>query len=167
MSGNSTYTKLPLTPEMADSGSDYLTFELNGGSARLARLLKAHLEKTGKTAVALEREAKLGSNALGPYARGQRTGITLGTMRKMAKALGMSAFKLGRVVFSKKAGTSSKKKKSAELGNLLSALGVDGSALACTFTIGDDQITVERMNGQEGRPVVVEHGGHRLTISKV
>jgi transcriptional regulator with XRE-family HTH domain len=169
--GNSTYTREPITAEVVKSGSELLTYELNGGRTKLAKMLAAHVEKTGKTKTALGAEAKIGKGAFGKYTRGDNTGISLGTLKKLAKLLGISALALSRRILTyKKDAKKPKGKKpngsSKKLGKLLAALGVGQSELACSFTIGEDRITVERMPGQEGEPVVVEHNGHRLTIAK-
>jgi hypothetical protein len=165
--GNSTYTRDPITEEVIKTGSDLLTYELNGGSKKLAKMLVDFKEQTGKPMTELGRMAKIGKGSFGKYARGQNTGITLGTMKKIAKLLGVSTLRLSRKIIGKhKAPKKAKKTKQPKLDKLLKALGVDQSELACSFTIGDDRITVERMPGQEGQPVVVEHNGHRLTVEK-
>jgi len=165
--GNSTYTKDPITEEVIKSGSDLLTYELNGGSKKLAKMLVDFKEKTGKPMTELGQIAKIGKGSFGKYARGQNTGITLGTLKKIAKLLGIPAMKLSKQILGTHKPTKKAMTKQPKLDKLLAALGVDQSELACSFTIGDDRITVERMPGQEGQPVIVEHNGHRLTVEKV
>ena len=172
--GNSTYTREPITEEVVKNGSDLPTYELNGGSAKLAKMLTAHVKKTGKTKTELGAEAKVGKGAVGKYARGQNTGISLGTLKKLAKLLGISPLALSRKIIhikknakpTKAAKTSKGVKVPRKIQKLMESLGVAPAELACSFTIGDDRITVERLPGQAGEPVVVEHNGHRLTIAK-
>ena len=170
----STYTIGPITEEAAKDGSQHLTYSLaDGGAKKFSKLLHAYMKKHDKSIVKLAEDVGVSKCIFGRYVRGQNTGIALGTLRKVAKVLGMTTVALGKriVVDSKNkakgASTHKQQRVSNKLSKLMAALGVDRSELACSFTIGEDRITVERMAGQEGQPVVVEHNGHRLTVEKV
>jgi len=171
MKSHSTYTKVPITEEVAKSGSQNIAYELNGGAKKLIRMIEHHTKKTGQSKPTFAKAIGLADSAICAYSRGRHRGISMRALRKFAKAFGMSAFELGQKLklggnVKAKAGAKNGAKPPKQIGKLLAALGVGQAELACSFTIGEDRITVERMPGQDEQPVVVEHNGHRLTIAK-
>jgi len=170
MKSNSTYTKAPITEQDAKSGSTALTYELNGGAKVLAKLVERSVTQSGKSKYDFGMDAGLGKSAIYKYSCGRHTGITMGTLRKFAKAFDMSTFALSKKL---KLSTSRKGKKNgapemSKFGELIEALGVNVAESSCSLTVGDERIVVERMPGQDrNQPVIVEHNGHRLTVEKV
>jgi transcriptional regulator with XRE-family HTH domain len=163
---HSTYTREAITKEVATNGSAQLSYELNGGKQTLSEMLREYMKKHNKTILDLAEDLKMSSTTTGKFVRQQNSGVNMGTLRKFSKLLDVPVVKLSQRLFAKHGKPKSQPASKHKLSELLSALGVSQAELACSFTIGDDRITVERMPGQSGEPVVVEHNGHRLTIAK-
>lgn len=166
------FTRQQFTAEFAAKGGPAIVYHLNGGSKTLAKLINQHVTKTGQTKDSFARAAGVSTQPFYRYISGKSGGISLQALRGFAKALDTSAFKLGKklhlapVAKAKVAAKVKPKKKMPSLNEVMDALGVGQTDLACSVVIGNDRLTVERMKGQEHRPVVVEHGGHRFTIEQ-
>jgi len=169
MDSHSTYTKAPITKQSSESGSAHLTYELNGGAAVLVKLIGKHIKKNGQTKKSFGEATGIRKAIVYNYSMAKHTGITMGTLRRFAKAFGLSTFALSKKL---KLSTSGKKQQAKpempKLGELMEALGVNKAEAACSLTVGNERVTVERMPGQDrSQPIVVEHSGHRLTVEKV
>jgi len=169
---NSRYSRDPITTKVLVSGSAKLVYELNGGKEALAVILKKKMRKAKLNRNQLSIEIGMHPSIVGGWVAQKGTGISMGAIRKVSKVVGMEPIKLCRKVFGKQVkGGWGKKAKAPEAPNLeklMSDLGVSTAEAACSLTVGDERVTVERMPGQDrSQPIVVEHSGHRLTVEKV
>jgi len=172
----------PFTPQMAERGEARMIYHLNGGGKVLAKLVSEHADKDGRTTEEIHKSIGMASCTYYGYRNNARDGISLLSLRRFSKLLGVKPYTLGRKLHLKamqstrgKAGVtravtrklkSKPKAKKQTLDQIMESLGVGQPELACSVVIGEDRLTVERMKGQTSQPVVVEHNGHRLTIEK-
>ena len=151
------------------------SMHLNGGGVVVQEILKKRLKEMKLTRQAFAEQAGVSVNTINRLVLGKHPGVRVSHLDKVVKAFGGDTKKVIRAIAAKNkrrpkktGGKPAKQKRGKkELGQILSALGIQQSELSCSFTIGDERITVERMPGQADQPVVVEHGGHRLTVAKV
>jgi hypothetical protein len=157
---------------MLDPAKSGAAMHLNGGKSVVRDLIRADMKKHGLTIKQFAKKARVGVFIVGKLLRCQSAGIRLNKLHAIVRAAGggdtrVVMRKIARMNTGPTPGNGKKGHAPKKLQQLISALAAEPSELAASFTIGEDRITVERLPGRESQPVVVEHGGHRLTIAKV
>ena len=176
-------TKLSSTYSNPDKIEEFLrrrisgNFQLNGGTAVLGKMLKQHVAQTGKTGRAVGKSIGVTSSAFYRLMNGKATGISLLTIRRLSKLLGMMPVQLADKILRRGEETSllparieqqqlliPETMTAEEAAQLLSEARLQlAVAPAVTVTINGTQMTFEQLT-KKADPLVVEQPGWRFVV---
>jgi hypothetical protein len=159
---SSRYRPIDRLVESIEERANNVCFELNGGAAKLSKLINEFLAENHMTLAEFARRSKSNDTFFSTFKAGNATGISVKTISKLAKSLGIKPLELAQRIFPS-APMPLAQAEAVEVEAVPVDVREEMAKRGVIFAINGVQMLAEQTSA-EAVPAIVEHAGWRMTL---